>query len=67
MLAGARSPEKVGGTLGRNARGPVRERPYLDGGGSRIAGYRYAALEFRDSTRILLQATPRGKYGGIEW
>ena len=67
MLAGARSPEKVGGTLGRNARGPGGERPYLAGGGSRIAGYRYAALEFRDSTRILLQATPRGKYGGIEW
>ena len=42
------------------------ERPYLAGGGSRIAGYRYAALEFRDSTRILLQAIPAGKYGGIE-
>jgi len=24
------------------------------------------ALELRDSTRILLQATPGGKYGGIE-
>lgn len=27
MLAGARSPEKVGGTLGRNARGPGGNGP----------------------------------------